>query len=68
MHLCKNTVAFDVTHHPVLTLNAGYDKETDLPIGLQLVGRLWDDLTVLKTAKLIEDALAGLQKPFNFTI
>lgn len=62
----QNTVPFNVTHHPAITLNAGYDKETNLPIGLQLVGRLWDDVTVLKAAKLIENALAGLQKPFNF--
>ncbi|XP_037043615.1 amidase-like [Bradysia coprophila] len=67
-NLIKNTAPFDLTHHPAITLNAGYDKVTNLPIGLQLVGRLWDDATVLKSAKLIEDSLAELQKPFSFTI
>lgn len=64
--MIKNTCPFNVTHHPAITLNAGYDPETNLPIGLQLVGRLWDDVTVLKAAKLVEETLAGLQKPFNF--
>lgn len=67
INMIKNTAPFDVTHHPAITLNAGYDQETNLPIGLQLVGRLWDDVTVLKAAKLVEEALIGLQKPFNFT-
>lgn len=66
VNMIKNTAPFDVTHHPAITLNAGYDQDTNLPIGLQLVGRLWDDVTVLKAAKLVEEALIGLQKPFNF--
>lgn len=66
INMVKNTAPFNVTHHPAITLNAGYDEETNLPIGLQLVGRLWDDATVLKAAKLIEETLIGLQKPFNF--
>lgn len=64
--MIKNTAPFNVTHHPAITLNAGYDEATNLPIGVQLVGRLWDDATVLKAAKLVEEALIGLQKPFNF--
>lgn len=64
--MVRNTAPFDITHHPAITLNAGYDDKTNLPIGLQLVGRLWEDGTVLKAAKLVEEALIGLQKPFNF--
>lgn len=64
--MIRNTAPFDITHNPAITLNAGYADETNLPIGLQLVGRLWDDKTVLKAAKLVEEALVELQKPFNF--
>jgi amidase len=63
-NMIRNTAPFDLTHHPALSMNAGYDSETGLPIGMQLVGRLWDDATVLKAAKLIEDIIAPLQKPF----
>lgn len=67
VNMVKNTAPFNITHHPAITLNAGYDDKTNLPIGLQLVGKLWDDVTVLKAAKLVEEALIGRQKPFNFT-
>ena len=62
--MIRNTAPFDLTHHPALNLNAGYDAKTGLPIGVQLVGRLWDDSTLLKVGKLIEEVLASEQRPF----
>jgi len=63
-NMIKNTAPFNLTHHPALTLNAGYDEATGLPIGIQLVGRMWDDVTVLKAGKLVEEILASQQRPF----
>jgi Asp-tRNA(Asn)/Glu-tRNA(Gln) amidotransferase A subunit family amidase len=40
----------------------GKDRE-GLPIGLQVVGRAFDESTVLAVAKAAESALGGFQKP-----
>ena len=56
------TVAFNMTEHPASSIICGYDR-TGLPIGLQIVGRRFDDLGVLKMSKLFEK-LRGSQRPF----
>ena len=38
---------------PSLSFNAGYSK-TNLPVGLQLLGRRWSDPDLIATAKLLE--------------
>ena len=50
--LTANTCQFNLTGHPALSINAGYMK--GLPVGLQIVGRHFDDLTVLKVAYAFE--------------
>ena len=54
-----NTAPFDSTHHPALSLNAGFVD--GLPVGMQIVGRRWDDATVLRVAYHIEQTLKPLQ-------
>ena len=47
------TMPFNITGHPALTLNVGFDGD-GLPIGLQIVGRFRDDASVLRAAALLE--------------
>ncbi|MGO4871086.1 MAG: amidase, partial [Roseiarcus sp.] len=47
------TVAFNMSEQPAATINCGYDDE-GLPIGLQIVGRRFDDLGVLGLAMAFE--------------
>ncbi len=47
------TVAFNMTEQPAASINCGYTAE-GLPIGLQIVGRRFDDLGVLKLSRAYE--------------
>ncbi len=52
LNMTNNTAQFDVTGHPSISVPCGI--EDDLPIGLMLVGRHFDDLTVLRVADAVE--------------
>ncbi|XP_033746011.1 amidase-like [Pecten maximus] len=54
MEISNNLASFDATGHPALSLNAGNSELTGLPVGIQVVGRLHDDLVVLQMAYAIE--------------
>ncbi|MCP1676777.1 amidase [Natronocella acetinitrilica] len=43
-----NTAPFDVTGHPAMSVPAGMSD--GLPIGMMLIGRHWEDATVLRAA------------------
>lgn len=43
-----NTAAFDISGHPAMSVPVGLSE--GLPVGMQLVGRRWDESTVLKAA------------------
>jgi Asp-tRNA(Asn)/Glu-tRNA(Gln) amidotransferase A subunit family amidase len=47
------TVAFNMSGQPAASINCGFDDE-GLPIGLQIVGRRFDDLGVLALARAYE--------------
>jgi aspartyl-tRNA(Asn)/glutamyl-tRNA(Gln) amidotransferase subunit A len=47
------TVAFNMTEQPAASINCGYTT-TGLPIGLQIVGRRFDDLGVLRLSRAYE--------------
>ena len=47
------TVGFNMSEQPAASVNCGYDSE-GLPIGLQIVGRRFDDLGVLAVARAFE--------------
>jgi amidase len=51
----RNTMPFDMTGHPALSLPCGRN-ETGLPIGLMLVGSHFDEETVLSVADAFEQA------------
>jgi len=56
------TVAFNMSEQPAASVNCGYDAE-GLPIGLQIIGRRFDDLGVLKVARAFEGIRAE-QRPW----
>jgi len=60
-HICY-TVPWNMSENPAASINGGYDKK-GFPIGVQIVGRRFDDLGVLGMAKAFE-GLRGAQKPW----
>ncbi|MFL4987404.1 MAG: amidase [Microvirga sp.] len=59
------TVPFNFSEQPAASVNAGYTAE-GLPIGLQIIGRRFDDLGVLRLAHAFE-AIRAPQRPWPAT-
>jgi aspartyl-tRNA(Asn)/glutamyl-tRNA(Gln) amidotransferase subunit A len=60
-HICY-TVPWNMSENPAVSINGGYDI-SGFPIGVQIVGRRFDDLGVLGMAKAFE-TMRGPQKPW----
>ena len=60
-HICY-TVPWNMAENPAISINGGYDKD-GFPIGVQIVGRRFDDIGVLGMAKAFE-SLRGPQRPW----
>lgn len=56
------TVSFNMSEQPAISLNCGYTEE-GLPVGLQIAGRRFDDLGVLRVARAFEK-IRGPQRPW----
>ena len=60
----NNTCPFNATGHPALSVPCGWAPARSgkgmLPVGLQVIGRKWDDLGVLRAAKAFELGGGGL--------
>ena len=56
------TMPWNMAENPAVSINGGYDKH-GFPIGIQIVGRRFDDIGVLAMAKAFE-GLRGAQKPW----
>ena len=50
--MLPNTAPFDVTGHPALSINAGMSE--GLPVGMMLIGRHWNEPTLLRVAHAFE--------------
>jgi aspartyl-tRNA(Asn)/glutamyl-tRNA(Gln) amidotransferase subunit A len=61
-HICF-TVAFNMSDQPAASINCGYSDE-GLPIGLQIIGRRFDDLGVLRVAAAFEAMRARAARPW----
>jgi len=57
------TVPFNMSEQPAASVNCGYDSE-GLPIGLQIIGRRFDDLGVLRIASAFEAMRAHEARPW----
>jgi aspartyl-tRNA(Asn)/glutamyl-tRNA(Gln) amidotransferase subunit A len=60
-HICF-TLPFNMSEQPAASINCGYTKE-GLPIGLQIIGKRFDDLGVLQMARAYEK-MRPLQRPW----
>jgi aspartyl-tRNA(Asn)/glutamyl-tRNA(Gln) amidotransferase subunit A len=60
-HICY-TVPWNMAENPAASINGGYDSG-GFPIGVQIIGRRFDDIGVLRMAKAFE-AMRGPQKPW----
>jgi len=56
------TVPWNMAENPAVSINGGFDRK-GFPIGVQIVGRRFDDIGVLGMAKTFE-GLRGPQKPW----
>jgi Asp-tRNA(Asn)/Glu-tRNA(Gln) amidotransferase A subunit family amidase len=56
------TVPWNMAENPAVSVNGGFSAK-GFPIGLQIVGRRFDDIGVLKMAKAFED-MRGPQRPW----
>lgn len=59
MTMVENTMPFNSTGHPALTINAGFSPSDEaggggLPIGMMIVGRKFDEVTILQVARAFE--------------
>ena len=50
------TSPFNLTGHPAMSVPAGFSASTGLPIGAQLVGPLFDEITLFQIGHAIERA------------
>jgi len=60
-HICY-TVPWNMAENPAVSINGGYDAK-GFPIGVQVIGRRFDDVGVLGMAKTFE-GLRGEQRPW----
>ncbi|MDE2377129.1 amidase [Bradyrhizobium sp.] len=60
-HICY-TVPWNMSENPAISINGGFDDK-GFPIGVQIVGRRFDDIGVLGMAKAFE-GLRGPQRPW----
>jgi aspartyl-tRNA(Asn)/glutamyl-tRNA(Gln) amidotransferase subunit A len=60
-HICY-TVPWSMSENPAVSINGGYDAK-GFPIGVQIIGRRFDDIGVLGMAKIFE-GLRGAQRPW----
>jgi len=52
--MLPNTSPFDCTHHPAMSIPCGFVD--GLPVGLQLIGKLYDESTIYRAAAAFEAA------------
>ena len=61
-----NTAPFNVTGHPALSVPCGFGRahtlpELKLPIGMQIIGKRWEDAMVLNAAAVFEEGQSYLR-------
>lgn len=61
LEMVTNTCVTDVTGHPACSVPAGLAG--GLPTGMMIIGRHWDDATVLRVAHTFEQAVGGFPTP-----
>jgi amidase len=62
-----HSVIFNVTGHPAVTIPIGTTNQ-GLPVGVQLIGRRWQEMALLHTAEQIAACTPGYQCPPEFDV
>ena len=57
------TVTCNLAALPGLSLPCGLDRESGMPVGLQLIGRPFDEATLLRAARALEREQGPLPAP-----
>ncbi|TME21325.1 MAG: amidase, partial [Chloroflexi bacterium] len=57
-HQYTYTIPYSLSGNPCVVVRAGTSAE-NMPIGVQVVARNWNDLVALRAARAIERALGG---------
>ncbi|MEH7482300.1 amidase [Neobacillus drentensis] len=61
--ISQRTIPFNVTGHPAITVSAGNTVSENLPIGLQIIGRYYDEDTVYRVADAFQQSTGGYRQP-----
>lgn len=59
------TVPFNLTGHPVVVVPIGFTKD-QLPIGIQIVGKRWREMELLKIAQQLTNVIGSFQHPSGY--
>jgi len=65
--IMRFSTAGNLTGLPALTVNAGY-SENGLPIGVQLMGRPWEENTLLRMGRVIDKATTKKKPEIHFPL
>jgi len=57
-----HTIIFNMTGHPVVTMPIGLSSE-GLPVGVQVIGSLWQEMALLSATRQIASVTGGFQRP-----
>lgn len=66
LEMIANTCVTDVTGHPACSVPAGLAG--GLPTGMMIIGKHFDDATVLRVAHTFEQAVGGFPRPRTVTV
>jgi amidase len=62
-----HSVIFNVTGHPAVTIPIGTTSQ-GLPVGVQVIGRRWQEMSLLNTAEQIAMCTPGYQYPLTSSL
>jgi len=58
-------VPFNLTGHPVVVIPVGRTQD-GLPIGMQIVGKRWQDMELLAISQEIDQIVDAFQRPSDY--
>jgi len=61
-----NTCAGNVTGHPAISINAGFSE--GLPVGMMIVGKMFDESTVLNVAYAYEQLRDSINTKYQRSV
>ncbi|MDN7246169.1 amidase [Planococcus shenhongbingii] len=59
----QRTLPFNVSGHPAITVPAGVTPSQNLPVGIQFIGRYFDEATIYRAADVFQTVNGGYKIP-----